>query len=218
MPPSQAPDNGPDARQFRAGTDQPADLSNAPSADPSADRRALRRDLLARRAALPDRAAADAAIDRALKPLLERLGVQKLGFYWPIQQEFDARGTVARWLRAMPGRVAGLPVVSAPGTPLDFHFWTPDTTMRAGHYGIPVPDGTEAVTPDALLIPCVGFSANKFRLGYGGGFYDRTLAALAGLGATPIAIGIGFDACEIPLVAQAHDLPMDWLVTESGVR
>ncbi|WP_082926151.1 5-formyltetrahydrofolate cyclo-ligase [Cupriavidus sp. D384] len=214
MPPSQAPDNGPDARQFHAGTDQPADLP----ADPADDRRALRRDLLARRAALPGRAASDAAIDHALGPLLERLGIRKLGFYWPIQQEFDARGTVARWLGAMPGRVAALPVVSAPGTPLDFHLWTPDTMMRAGHYGIPVPDGTEAVTPDALLIPCVGFSANKFRLGYGGGFYDRTLAALAGLGATPIAIGIGFGACEIPLVAQAHDLPMDWLVTEAGVR
>ncbi|PLQ02095.1 5-formyltetrahydrofolate cyclo-ligase [Cupriavidus pauculus] len=210
MPPSQAPDNGSDARQFQAFTDPPA--------DPPADRRTLRRDLLARRAALPDRAASDAAIDQALEPLLERLGVRKLGFYWPIQQEFDARGTVARWLGGMPGRVAALPVVSAPGTPLDFHLWTPDTTMRAGHYGIPVPDDTEPVTPDALLIPCVGFSANKFRLGYGGGFYDRTLAALAGLGATPIAIGIGFGACEIPLVAQAHDLPMDWLVTESGVR
>lgn len=201
MPPSQAPDNGPDARQF------PAD----------ADRRALRRELLALRAALPSRDAADARINAALAPLLDRLGVRKLGFYWPIQQEFDARDTVARWLHGMPGRVAALPVVAAPGTPLDFHLWTPDTTMRAGHYGIPVPDGTEAVTPDALLIPCVGFSANKFRLGYGGGFYDRTLAALAQAGATPIAIGIGFAACQIPLVAQTHDLPMDWLVTENGV-
>ncbi len=201
MPPTQAPDNGPDARQFPAGT----------------DRRALRRELLALRAALPDRAASDACIDDALGPLLERLGVRRLGFYWPIQQEFDARAAVARWLAGMPGRVAALPVVTAPGTPLDFHFWTPDTAMRAGHYGIPVPDGTDAVTPDALLIPCVGFSADKFRLGYGGGFYDRTLAALAGQGATAVAIGIGFSACQIPLVAQMHDLPMDWLVTEKGV-
>ncbi len=201
MPPNQAPENGPDARQF----------------DAFADRRALRRQLLAQRAALPDRPAADARIDRALEALLERLGVRTLGFYWPIQQEFDARATVTRWLAALPGRVAALPVVSRPGTPLDFHRWAPDTTMRTGHYGIPVPDGTEAVTPDALLIPCVGFSADKFRLGYGGGFYDRTLAAMAGAGATPVAIGIAFSACEIPLVAQMHDLPMDWLVTEQGV-
>ena len=201
MPPTQAPDNGPDARQF----------------DAAEARRALRRQLLALRAELPGRLAADASIEQALGLLLERLGVRRLGFYWPIQQEFDARAAVARWLGAMPGRMAALPVVSRPGAPLDFHSWTPETTMRAGHYGIPVPDGTEAVLPDALLIPCVGFSDDKFRLGYGGGFYDRTLAAMAELGATPLAIGIGFDACRIPLVAQAHDLPMDWLVTERGV-
>jgi 5-formyltetrahydrofolate cyclo-ligase len=201
MPSNQAPDNGPDSRYFNAAE----------------DRRELRRRLLALRAGLTGRATADAQIAAALEPLLERLGVQRLGFYWPVQQEFDARATVSRWLAAMPGRLAALPVVSRPGVPLDFHAWTPDTTMRAGHYGIPVPDGTGAVTPDALLIPCVGFSGDKFRLGYGGGFYDRTLAAMASAGATPVAIGIGFAACEVALEAEAHDLPMDWLVTERGV-
>ncbi|RZT38643.1 5-formyltetrahydrofolate cyclo-ligase [Cupriavidus agavae] len=201
MPPIQAPDKGPDDRQF----------------DAAEDRRAMRRRLLGLRAALPDRAGADARIGTALAPLLERLGVRQVGFYWPIQEEFDARAVVARWLAAMPGRVAALPVVSRPGAPLDFHAWTPDTTMRAGHYGIPVPDGTGAVMPDALLIPCVGFSADKFRLGYGGGFYDRTLAALAGAGTTPVAIGIGYEACRVPLVAEPHDLPMEWMVTEAGV-
>jgi 5-formyltetrahydrofolate cyclo-ligase len=201
MPSNQAPDNGPDSLYFTA----------------LEDRRTVRRRLLALRAALPDRASADTRIAAALAPLLERIGVQRLGFYWPIQQEFDARDTVAQWLAAMPGRVAALPVVSRPGAPLDFHAWAPDTTMRTGQYGIPVPDGTEAVTPDALLIPCVGFSADKFRLGYGGGFYDRTLAEMAAAGATPVAIGIAFAACEVPLQAEAHDLPMDWVVTERGV-
>ncbi len=86
--------------------------------------------------------------------------------------------------------------------------------MTEGHYGIPVPDGTDAAQPDALLIPCVGFSPDKFRLGYGGGFYDRTLAAMP---AQPVAIGIGFEACRIALLAQEHDLPMDWIVSEAGV-
>jgi len=199
MLPDQAPDNGAEPRQLSAE-----------------DRRALRRGLLALRAALPGRAMADVRIAAALGPLLERLGVRCVGFYWPIQQEFDARPAVTQWLAAMPGRQAALPVVSRPGAPLDFHAWAPDTTMRAGHYGIPVPDGTEAVLPDALLIPCVGFSPDKFRLGYGGGFYDRTLATLATQAATPVAIGIGFDACEIALQAQPHDLPMDWIVTERG--
>jgi len=195
MQPEQAPDNG---------------AENLPFLE---ERRALRRRLLALRAGLPDRANADARIGAALAPLLERLGARRVGFYWPIQGEFDARAVIAQWLDGMPGRQAALPVVSRPGTPLDFHAWTPETTMRAGHYDIPVPDGTEAVLPDALLIPCVGFSRDKFRLGYGGGFYDRTLAALA---ETPVSIGIGFAACEIPLQAQPHDLPMDWIVTEGG--
>ncbi|MEN7526565.1 5-formyltetrahydrofolate cyclo-ligase [Cupriavidus sp. DL-D2] len=200
MSPTQVPDRGPDDRQFNAAE----------------DRRTMRRRLLELRANLPGRTEADARIEAALGTLLERLGVRKVGFYWPIQQEFDARGAIAHWLAAMPGRTAALPVVSRPGAPLDFHLWTPDTTMRAGHYGIPVPDGTEAVTPDALLIPCVGFSADKFRLGYGGGFYDRTLAAMAGAGATPVAIGIGYEACRVALAAEPHDLPMEWMVTEVG--
>lgn len=196
--------------------DMSGDMSGEMSGDMTSDmsdRRAVRAMLLARRAQLPGRAAADARIERALATLLERLAVHCVGFYWPIQQEFDARAVIARWVRGMPGRQAALPVVSAPATPLDFHLWSPDTPMRTGRYGIPVPDGTDAAAPDALIIPCVGFSTDKFRLGYGGGFYDRTLAARSD---RPLAIGIGFDACRIPLRAAAHDLPMDWIVTESG--
>ncbi|RDK06144.1 5-formyltetrahydrofolate cyclo-ligase [Cupriavidus lacunae] len=187
--------------------------ATAPPAPADNDRRALRTQLLAQRAALPSRADADARIAASLSELLAGLAVRCLGFYWPIQQEFDARGAVAQWLAAEPGRQAALPAVSRPGAPLDFHLWTPDTPMATGHYGIPVPDGTDAATPDALLIPCVGFSPDKFRLGYGGGFYDRTLAALA---PRPLAIGIGYEACRVPLQAQAHDIAMAWIVTESG--
>ncbi|WP_455278974.1 5-formyltetrahydrofolate cyclo-ligase [Cupriavidus necator] len=188
----------------------PATLTPDPAAE---DRRALRTRLLALRAGLDTRADADARIGAALSELLAGLAVRCLGFYWPIQQEFDARDAVARWLAAVPGRHAALPAVSRPGTPLDFHLWTPDTAMATGHYGIPVPDGTEAVTPDALVIPCVGFSPDKFRLGYGGGFYDRTLAAMP---QRPVAIGIGYESCRIALQAQPHDIAMDWIVTEAG--
>ncbi|MGO4332699.1 5-formyltetrahydrofolate cyclo-ligase [Cupriavidus sp. 2TAF22] len=183
------------------------------------ERNALRQRLLALRAALPARARADAAIEAALATLLERqAAVRRLGFYWPIQHEFDARPAVTRWLAAAPGRQAALPVVSRPGAPLDFHLWEPGTAMATGRYGIPVPDGTPAVVPDALLIPCVGFSSDKFRLGYGGGFYDRTLAALAAAGGTPpVAIGIGFEACRIGLLAEGHDVGMDWVVSEGGI-
>ncbi len=189
------------------------DLSGPTTAAGQEDRRALRSRLLALRAGLADRVAADARIEANLADLLERLAVRTLGFYWPIQQEFDARRVVSHWLAAQPGRQAALPAVSRPGAPLDFHAWLPDTPMRPGHYGIPVPDGTAALAPDALLIPCVGFSPEKFRLGYGGGFYDRTLAAMP---VAPVAIGIGFESCRIALAAQPHDLPMDWIVTEQG--
>ena len=184
--------------------------------DPATERGALRRHLLALRATLPRRPGADAAIETALATLLDHLPVHRLGFYWPIQQEFDARAVVSRWLAGAPARQAALPVVSRPGVPLDFHLWEPATPMVAGHYGIPVPDGTPPLLPDVLLIPCVGFSPEKFRLGYGGGFYDRTLAALAAAGSTPLAIGIGYEACRIALAPQPHDLPMDWMVSEAG--
>ncbi|CAG9182245.1 5-formyltetrahydrofolate cyclo-ligase [Cupriavidus pinatubonensis] len=192
----------------------PSPPSPPPDSAAAEDRRALRARLLAERAAVADRADADERIAAGLLPLLERLAIRCLGFYWPIQQEFDARGVVTQWLSADTSRRAALPAVSRPGAPLDFHLWTPDTPMTKGHYGIPVPDGTEAAQPDALLIPCVGFSPDKFRLGYGGGFYDRTLAAMSG---SPVAIGIGFEACRIALQAQEHDLPMDWIVSEAGV-
>jgi 5,10-methenyltetrahydrofolate synthetase len=184
--------------------------------DSGVQRAALRRQLLALRATLGQRPDADAAIEATLAALLARLPVHCLGFYWPIQQEFDARAAVSRWLAGSPARQAALPVVSRPGAPLDFHLWEPATPMVAGHYGIPVPDGTPPLLPDVLLIPCVGFSPDKFRLGYGGGFYDRTLAALAAAGGAPLAIGIGHEACRIALAPQPHDLPMDWIVSEAG--
>lgn len=182
------------------------------------DRAALRRVLLDLRVNHPARDEADTRIHAALDELLGRLAVRCLAFYWPVQGEFDARPAVARWLAAAPGRRAALPAVSRPAAPLDFHVWAPDTAMRAGRYGIPVPDGTDAATPDALLIPCVGFSPEKFRLGYGGGFYDRTLAALAAHGdAAPLAIGVAYESSRVALDAQVHDIAMDWLVTDGGV-
>ncbi|MBY4896656.1 5-formyltetrahydrofolate cyclo-ligase [Cupriavidus sp. AU9028] len=191
----------------------PARAGTVGTPEPPPARPALRKQLLALRASQPARAERDARIASLLAELLDRLPVHCLGFYWPIQYEFDARRVVSDWLGAAPGRTAALPVVAQPAAPLDFHLWTPDVPMREGRYGIPVPDGTDAVQPDALLIPCVGFSSDKFRLGYGGGFYDRTLAALP---QRPLAIGIGYEACRLTLEVEEHDVPMDWLVTEAG--
>lgn len=194
----------------------PADAAAGGSTPGPESRHALRQELLARRATLPGRAEADARLAAALAALLDRLTFHCLGFYWPIRHEFDARAVVAGWLAASPLRTAALPSVSRPGAPLDFHRWEPGAPMGEGRYGIPVPADAPAATPDALLIPCVGFSAGKFRLGYGGGFYDRTLAALAQGPARPLAIGIGYEACRVALAAEPHDVPMDWVVTDGG--
>ena len=107
-----------------------------------------------------------------------------------------------------------LPVVTEPGAPLQFRRWTPETAMEAGPWDIPQPAAGPGVTPATLLVPLVGFDAGGRRLGYGGGFYDRTLAALQ---PRPLAIGLGFELSRIDsLAARPHDRPMDVIVTEAG--
>ena len=87
--------------------------------------------------------------------------------------------------------------------------------MKAGVYGIPFPDGTEPVAPGAAIVPMNGFDEGGYRLGYGGGYFDRTLAALA---RRPVAIGTAFEFARLPTIEpQPHDIPMDFVVTEAGI-
>ncbi|VVD72691.1 5-formyltetrahydrofolate cyclo-ligase [Pandoraea communis] len=177
----------------------------------------LRKALLDVRATLGAREARDAALAARLRDELTRRAPRCVGFYWPIQGEFDAREVVSAWLaQASPEalRLAALPVVTAPATPLVFHHWTPATPMKDGRYGIPVPADAEVLVPDLLLVPCVGFTRDGLRLGYGGGFYDRTLHSMT---PAPQTLGIAYDALEIEhLGAEAHDLALDAIVTESA--
>ncbi|GAB3627536.1 5-formyltetrahydrofolate cyclo-ligase [Pandoraea terrae] len=184
----------------------------------------LRKALLTARKTLPDRDRRDALIGQRLAALLRAWQPACVGLYWPIQDEFDARPAIAAWLAGgcsdaeapAAARRAALPVVDQPASPLVFHLWQPDTPMVEGHYRIPVPDGTPVVTPDLLLVPCVGFTRAGFRLGYGGGFYDRTLGALA---PRPRTVGLAFDVLESPALAvEPHDLPLDLILTESAVH
>ena len=183
----------------------------------SAQRAAWRRDMLARRAGMsPEaRAAADAALDAALRPILAGIdGI--LCFTWPINQEFDARALITEWLAANPARRAVLPVVRKRHTPLQFRAWTPATAMRPAGFGTSVPEDGEWLTPDTLLIPLVGFDAGGYRLGYGGGYYDRTLATF---NPQPRKIGVAYTQCEIASIEpQPHDIRMDVIVTEAGIR
>ncbi|WP_322104865.1 5-formyltetrahydrofolate cyclo-ligase [Paraburkholderia sp. J41] len=143
-----------------------------------------------------------------------------IGFYWPLRGEYDARGLIAAWLAADPSRRAALPHIPERHAPLVFHAWTPEAPMRAGHHGIPEPESREAVMPDLLLVPCVGFDREGYRLGYGGGYYDRTLAAWPGA-AQPATVGVAYEACRIAdgvLAREAHDLPLDAVVTEAATH
>jgi 5-formyltetrahydrofolate cyclo-ligase len=157
------------------------------------------------------RAGWDAAITSQLLegvPNLERLVV---GFYWPFKGEYDVR-LVARQLHARGTRLA-LPVVVEKNRPLVFRPWTPDAKLVPGIWNIPVPADGPEVEPDALLVPLVGFDGGRFRLGYGGGYYDRTLASRR---RKPLTIGVGFELSELATIhPQPHDIPMDAIVTEA---
>jgi 5,10-methenyltetrahydrofolate synthetase len=135
-----------------------------------------------------------------------------LGLCWPFKAEFDARHFAARIRRY--GVQTALPVVRGAGLGLEFRVWSPGTALERGIYGIPFPRDSATVLPDLLLIPPVGMDAQGFRLGYGGGYFDRTLAAQH---PRPLCVALGFEISRIPSIQpQAHDIGMDALVTERG--
>ncbi|GAB2180791.1 hypothetical protein DLREEDagrD3_10140 [Denitratisoma sp. agr-D3] len=130
-----------------------------------------------------------------------------------MRQEFDARPLAAR-LHSLGWDLA-LPVVAAPDSPLVFHRWGPDAAMVPGAYDIPVPAVAAPLVPDYLLVPLVAFDRHGYRLGYGGGYFDRTLAALS---PAPVALGVGFELARVDSIyPEAHDRPLDYLVTEAGL-
>jgi len=177
-------------------------------------RRAERERLIALRMALPpaERRAAGARIAAALQPIVaSRPGV--LGVYWPFRAEFDPRALVETLVAA--GRGVALPVVVDRRGPLEYRAWAPGEPLVAGVWDIPIPEQRKVVTPSMVLAPLVGFDRACYRLGYGGGYFDRTLAAFA---PRPLAIGVGFAAQAIETIhPQPFDIAMDLIVTEAGV-
>jgi 5-formyltetrahydrofolate cyclo-ligase len=181
----------------------------------AAGRKAERARLIAARLALPAAAhiAASQAIDRALEQRFPPGGVALVGGYWPMRGEYDPLAYLARVVGA--GAAAALPAVITPGAPLEYRPWTPAARMSPGRWDTLHPEEGPAVAPGALLIPLVGFDAAGHRLGYGGGFFDRTLAALK---PRPLAIGVGFELGRLPAFEPAwHDQRMDVIITEAGV-
>jgi 5,10-methenyltetrahydrofolate synthetase len=178
-------------------------------------RRAERERLIAARAALtPDtldswRRRMDGFIEASF-PGLARC---RLAFCWPIKGEYDARH-LARTLRER-GALTALPVVVAPKTPLKFREWHPGVRLEKGPLDIPFPSDSAEVVPNAVLLPMNGWDRQGYRLGYGAGFFDRTLASLA---KKPLVIGVSYELAKLDTIhPQSWDLPMDYVVTERGV-
>jgi 5-formyltetrahydrofolate cyclo-ligase len=179
-------------------------------------RREERRRLLALRTGTPtgQRRSWGRAIEAQLHRLLrQQLGIT-LGVYWPFQAEFDPRALVDRLIAE--GFSAALPVVVDKRGPLEYRLWRPGDPLVDGVWGIPIPEHREVVLPQAVLAPLVGFDAECYRLGYGGGYFDRTLAAFT---PRPWAIGVGFEMSRLETIhPQPFDVPMDLIVTEAGIR
>ena len=183
-----------------------------PNEDNTAWRRALRREMVARRAAL-SKAAHDGLSGRIVEHLVAALPVPRVvAFCWPIKHEPDVRAVVERWTAL--GAVAVLPVVVAEDAPLAFRVWTAETPLAPDRYGIPTPVAGDFVLPDLILLPLNGFDGAGYRLGYGGGYFDRTLAALS---PRPLAVGVGFEINRLDSIRpESHDQRLDWIVTEAG--
>jgi 5-formyltetrahydrofolate cyclo-ligase len=182
----------------------------------SADKAEARRAAFARRAAIfaaADRAARVEAASAHLARAISASGGQALAGYMPMRSEIDPLGAMA----AHRGPV-GVPVIEGPARALRFRLWTPEAEMVEGAFRALIPKDGPWVIPQVLIVPLLAFDAAGYRLGYGGGFYDRTLQALRKAGPVT-AIGYAFAAQEATVVPrEPTDERLDAVVTEDGVR
>ena len=186
----------------------PRDVREA--ADVARWRKAERERLIGVRSALPPqlRARHTAAIARQLDALIPARAHQIVSLYWPIRAEPDLR----EWMHAAHARRlrVALPVAVELGRPMSFREWRPEAPLARGLWKIPYPAEGAEVLPTTVIAPLVGFDEHCYRLGYGGGFFDRTLAAL---GRKPLVIGVGYPQLRLATIfPQPHDIPMDWIV------
>ncbi len=177
-------------------------------------RKAERERLMAERLALSveSRSSQAKAIAEALDRLIPLEDRPIISVYWPIRAEPDLRS----WMRERcdQGARIALPVAIELGRPLIFREWRPQARMARGLWKIPFPADGEIVTPQVVLAPVVGFDSEGYRLGYGGGFFDRTLAVLR---PRPLIIGVGYECARLKSIyPQRHDIPMDWIITGSA--
>jgi 5-formyltetrahydrofolate cyclo-ligase len=207
------------------------------------DKLSKRKALVQARLDMPDRLARADLLQRVMRIWLVGSPHEVIGAYWPIKGEFDPLPALYRWQEdavlgldalseavpelAEPAQLAsesmasrsprkiGLPVVNKVHKTLVFHAWYPGCPMEEDAYGIPKPKNTEVIVPTLLFVPCVGYGPGGYRLGYGGGFYDRTLATLM---PRPLTVGLGFSQGWLPdMEPEPHDIPLDVVLNDRGV-
>lgn len=185
------------------------------------DKTALRRRLVEQRRNMEDRLHRSDLLQQVMRIWLVDRPDTVIGAYWPIKGEFDPLPILHRWkedgelLDKPLRRRIGLPVINKEHKTLTFHVWYPGCPMEEDAYGIPKPKDTEVIQPTLLFVPCVGYGTGGYRLGYGGGFYDRTLATLR---PKPFTVGLGFrEAYVDDFEPEAHAQPLDALLNDNGV-
>ena len=179
--------------------------------DVAAWRRAKRVELYAARKGMTAEQRHDAAqeISCGLDDHCRRHKPTLVGLYWPIKYEPN----LLSWARGRARRLRFcLPVVVSRGQPLEYWRWTPGDPMQSGVWEIRVPDRRDVVMPDLMVAPLLGYDYDRYRLGNGGGYFDRTLATRAD---RPFVIGVGYKNSKLETIyPQPHDIPMDLILTE----
>ena len=176
-------------------------------------RRQQRATLLAQRQTIDNEARQHAAqmVARELDALVAANGCSTIGLYWPIKHEIN----LLPWADALARRtgvVLCLPVVVTRNEPLEYWRWSQGEALSRGFWDIPIPACRDVVIPDLMMAPLVGFDQANYRLGYGGGYFDRTLASFA---QRPMVAGVGYDFSGLETIfPQSHDIPMDAVITE----
>jgi 5-formyltetrahydrofolate cyclo-ligase len=143
---------------------------------------------------------------------------EHIAAFWAMEGEPELQPLLHQWVEEEGYRVS-LPVVTTPDAPLEFRAWTPNAELQAGAYGIMEPVGLAAPPPDVILVPTLGYTRQGDRVGYGKGYYDRTLAALKAQGHTFVTIGIAWATGDLSNDAHtpaAHDFQLDAVLTDKG--
>jgi 5,10-methenyltetrahydrofolate synthetase len=178
----------------------------------------MRNRLITARLALPDRLERAVALQNALRVWLIGRAETSIGAYWPIKGEFDPLPALYRWSEGGPEGVVrriGLPVADRSTGSLRFHVWYPGCPMELDAYDISKPKGTEEFAPQLLIVPCLGYGPGGVRLGYGGGFFERTLLSVE---PSPVTVGVSYRHGFLPMLrAGQAEVELDVMLTEDGV-